>query len=87
MTTSILAAPKPGDELKAEIEAKIQAKGVAFTHWNVTNDEVHDQNMVVGMRENGTKKSFIRRMTPDIGNSANHQLFGQPLSCALYSRA
>ena len=26
MTTSILAAPKPCDELKAEIEAKIQAK-------------------------------------------------------------
>lgn len=62
MTTSILAAPKPCDELKAEIEAKIQAKGVpAYTLEVVTNDEVHDQNMVVGTCENGTKKIIYQK--------------------------
>ena len=62
MTTSILAAPKPCDELKAEIEAKIQAKGVAaYTLEIVTNDEVHDQNMVVGTCENGTKKIIYQK--------------------------
>ncbi len=62
MTTSILAAPKPCDELKTEIEAKIQAKGVAaYTLEIVTNDEVHDQNMVVGTCENGTKKIIYQK--------------------------
>ena len=62
MTTSILAAPKPCDELKAEIEAKIQAKGVpSYTLEVVTKDEVHDQNMVVGTCENGTKKIIYQK--------------------------
>ena len=60
--TSAWAAPKPCDELKAEIEAKIQANNVSsYTLEIVTNDEVHDQNMVVGSCENGTKKIIYQK--------------------------
>ena len=62
LATSALAAPKPCDELKAEIEAKIQAQGVAsYTLEIVTNDEVHDNNMVVGSCENGTRKIIYQK--------------------------
>ena len=62
LTTSVLAAPKPCDELKAEIETKIQANNVSsYTLEIVTNDEVHDQNMVVGSCENGTKKIIYQK--------------------------
>ena len=57
MATSALAAPKPCEELKAEIEAKIQANNVSsYTLEIVTNEEVHDENMVVGSCEYGSKK-------------------------------
>jgi hypothetical protein len=57
LTGSVLAAPKPCEELKDEIEAKIQAQNVSsYTLEIVTNEEVHDQNMVVGTCENGTRK-------------------------------
>ncbi|MFW9268273.1 DUF1161 domain-containing protein [Pseudomonas sp. D2-30] len=62
LTTSALAAPKPCEELKAEIEAKIQAANVSsYTLEIVTNDEVHDQNMVVGSCDNGTKKIIYQK--------------------------
>jgi hypothetical protein len=62
LATSALAAPKPCEELKAEIETKIQAQGVSsYTLEIVTNDEVHDQNMVVGSCENGTKKIIYQK--------------------------
>lgn len=62
VATSALAAPKPCEELKAEIEAKIQARGVtSYTLEIVTNDEVHDQNMVVGSCEGGTKKIIYQK--------------------------
>ena len=57
MATSALAAPKPCEELKTEIEAKIQANNVSsYTLEIVSNEEVHDENMVVGSCESGTKK-------------------------------
>ncbi|MBF8778688.1 DUF1161 domain-containing protein [Pseudomonas fulva] len=57
LATASMAAPKPCEELKAEIEAKIQASGVSvYTLEIVPNSEVHDQNMVVGSCEGGTKK-------------------------------
>ncbi|KDN99919.1 MULTISPECIES: DUF1161 domain-containing protein [Pseudomonas] len=57
LATSALAATKDCEELKAEIEAKIQANNVSsYTLEIVSNDEVKDQNMVVGSCENGTKK-------------------------------
>ncbi|MGR4040420.1 DUF1161 domain-containing protein [Pseudomonas sp. 910_21] len=62
LATSTFAAPKHCEELKAEIEAKIQAQGVAsYTLEIVTNDEVHDNNMVVGSCENGTKKIIYQK--------------------------
>ena len=62
MAAQALAAPKPCDELKAEIEAKIQANNVSsYTLEIVTNDEVHDQNMVVGTCENASKKIIYQK--------------------------
>ncbi|WLH12914.1 DUF1161 domain-containing protein [Pseudomonas hefeiensis] len=62
LATSALAAPKPCEELKAEIETKIQANNVpSYTLEIVTNDEVHDENMVVGSCENGTKKIIYQK--------------------------
>ena len=62
LATSTLAAPKDCEELKAEIEAKIQANNVAsYTLEIVPNSEVHDQNMVVGSCENGTRKIIYQK--------------------------
>ncbi|MGE8392525.1 DUF1161 domain-containing protein [Pseudomonas sp. BIGb0427] len=62
LATAALAAPKPCEELKAEIEAKIQANNVSsYTLEIVKTDEVHDQNMVVGSCEGGTKKIIYQK--------------------------
>ncbi|RWU26954.1 hypothetical protein DM813_03735 [Pseudomonas alkylphenolica] len=62
LATSALAAPKNCEALKAEIEAKIQANNVSsYTLEIVRNDEVHDQNMVVGSCEGGTKKIIYQK--------------------------
>ncbi|AZL66253.1 MULTISPECIES: DUF1161 domain-containing protein [Pseudomonas] len=62
MATGALAAVKPCEELKAEIEAKIQARGVtSYTLEIVPNSEVHDQSMVVGSCEGGTKKIIYQK--------------------------
>ena len=52
---------KSCDELKAEISAKIEAKGVKnFTLEIVTNDQVADKK-VVGSCDGGTKKIVYTR--------------------------
>ena len=57
-----LAAPKPCEELRQEIEVKIQAAGVAsYTLEIVTNAEVTDSNMVVGSCAGGTRKIIYQR--------------------------
>lgn len=57
LSGAALAAPKPCEELKQEIEAKIQAAGVvSYTLEIVANDEVHDESLVVGSCEGGSKK-------------------------------
>ena len=62
LATSALAAVKSCEELKAEIEAKIQARGVAsYTLEIVANSEVTDQNMVVGSCEGGRKKIIYQK--------------------------
>lgn len=62
LATSALAAPKPCEELKTEIETKIQAAGVAsYTLEIVSNDDVKDKNMVVGSCENGSKKIIYQK--------------------------
>ena len=56
------AAPKPCEELKQEIEVKIQAAGVSsYTLEIVDNDEVQDQSMVVGSCDGGTKKIIYQK--------------------------
>lgn len=62
LSTPLLAAPKPCAELKQEIEVKIQANGVpSYTLEIVANDEVKDQNMVVGSCDGGSKKIIYQR--------------------------
>lgn len=62
LSGAALAAPKPCEELKQEIEVKIQAAGVAsYTLEIVDNDEVHDQNMVVGSCDGGSKKIIYQK--------------------------
>lgn len=62
MAMGALAAVKPCEELKAEIEAKIQARGVtSYTLEIVPNSEVHDQSMVVGSCEGGSKKIIYQK--------------------------
>lgn len=62
LATGALAAPKDCEELKAEIEAKIQANNVSsYTLEIVPNDEAHDQNMVVGSCDNGTRKIIYQK--------------------------
>lgn len=57
LTTSAFAAPKPCEELKAEIETKIQSQSVSsYTLEIVANKDVTDESMVVGTCENDTKK-------------------------------
>jgi hypothetical protein len=52
---------KPCEELKAEIEAKLQKNGVkAFTLTIVPNEEVKDEK-VVGSCDGGTKKITYKR--------------------------
>jgi len=58
LATSALAAPKDCEELRKEIEVKIQAKAVpSYTLEIVSKEEAekHDVAMVVGTCENGTK--------------------------------
>lgn len=62
LASSALAVPRSCEELKAEIEAKIQANNVSsYTLEIVANEEVHDQNMVVGTCDNGTKKIIYQK--------------------------
>ncbi|KPW55001.1 hypothetical protein ALO80_100393 [Pseudomonas caricapapayae] len=62
LATSALAAPKSCEELKDEIEAKIQANNVtSYTLEIVSNEEATDPNMVVGSCDNGTKKIIYQR--------------------------
>jgi uncharacterized protein DUF1161 len=60
IATPALAA-KPCEELKTEIDAKLQAKGVkSYTLTVVPSDSVKDEK-VVGTCEGGTKKITYQR--------------------------
>ena len=53
---------KPCEELKAEIAAKIQANGVeTYTLGIVPNEELKDDDKVVGSCDGGTKKITYKR--------------------------
>ncbi|MBG6288614.1 DUF1161 domain-containing protein [Pseudomonas nitroreducens] len=56
------AAVKPCEELKAEIETKIQAAGVtSYTLEIVDKAEVKDPNMVVGTCDNGKRRIIYQK--------------------------
>lgn len=56
------AAPKPCEELKAEIETKIQAAGVtSYTLEIVDKSEVKDPNMVVGTCDGGKRRIIYQK--------------------------
>ncbi|MNE05823.1 hypothetical protein D3C80_983970 [compost metagenome] len=62
LSTTALAKTKPCEELKKEIETKIQARGVtSYTLEIVPNSEVHDWNMVVGSCDGGTRKIIYQK--------------------------
>ncbi|MBC2679243.1 DUF1161 domain-containing protein [Pseudomonas baltica] len=62
LATSALATPKSCEELKAEIEAKIQGAGVvSYTLEIVDNLDAKDPSMVVGSCDNGTRKIIYQK--------------------------
>jgi hypothetical protein len=64
LATSALAAPKDCEELKNEIEVKIQANAVpSYTLEIVSKQEAekHDIAMVVGNCDNGTKAIIYQK--------------------------
>ncbi|WP_210556152.1 MULTISPECIES: DUF1161 domain-containing protein [unclassified Pseudomonas] len=64
LATTVLSAPKDCEELKKEIEVKIQANAVpSYTLEIVSKEEAdkHDVAMVVGTCENGTKAIVYQR--------------------------
>ncbi|RZA11180.1 MAG: DUF1161 domain-containing protein [Proteobacteria bacterium] len=62
LATTALAAPRPCEDLKAEIEAKIQAQGVtSYTLEIVDNLDAKDPSMVVGSCDNGTRKIVYQK--------------------------
>lgn len=62
LSGAVLAAPKSCEELRAEIEVKIQAAGVAsYTLEIVPSAEATDPNMVVGSCEGGSKKIIYQK--------------------------
>jgi len=61
LSLSAVAAPKPCEELKSEIAAKLDAKGVKnYELTIVANDAVGEQK-VVGSCDGGTKKITYKR--------------------------
>ncbi|BBP73938.1 DUF1161 domain-containing protein [Pseudomonas gingeri NCPPB 3146 = LMG 5327] len=64
LAASALAAPKDCEELRKEIEVKIQANAVpSYTLEIVSKEEAekHDVAMVVGTCENGTKAIIYQK--------------------------
>ncbi|MHA3734052.1 DUF1161 domain-containing protein [Pseudomonas sp. Eth.TT006] len=64
LATTVLAAPKDCEELKKEIEVKIQAKAIpSYTLEIVSKEEAekHDVAMVVGTCEYGTKAIIYQK--------------------------
>jgi Protein of unknown function (DUF1161) len=62
VSVPVVAAPRDCAELKAEIEAKIQAQGVvAYTLEVVPAAEATDPSMIVGSCEYGTRKIIYQK--------------------------
>jgi len=56
-----LAQVKPCEELKAEIDAKIKANGVAAFTTTIVDKDAAEDGKVVGTCEGGTKKIVYKR--------------------------
>lgn len=62
LAPAVWAAPKSCEELKSEIEAKIQARAVtSYTLEIVKADEAKDPNMVVGSCDYGRQKVIYQK--------------------------
>jgi len=64
LATSAIAAPKDCEELRKEIEIKIQAKAIpSYTLEIITKEEAkqHDSAMIVGSCENGKKRIIYQK--------------------------
>ena len=61
LSTSVLAAPKPCEELKAEIEAKLKDKGVAAYSLEIVAKGSVTDKTVVGSCEAGSKEIVYQR--------------------------
>jgi uncharacterized protein DUF1161 len=61
VTSPAFAQPKDCGELKAEIDAKIAANGVASFTTTVVDRDAAVDGTVVGTCENGTKKIVYKR--------------------------
>lgn len=64
LATSAFAAPKDCEELRKEIEIKIQAKAIpSYTLEIITAEEAkqHDAAMIVGSCDNGSKKIIYQK--------------------------
>lgn len=62
LSSSTWASPKSCEELKQEIEVKIQAAGVtSYTLEIVPNEEVEDDAMVIGTCDGGSRKVIYQR--------------------------
>lgn len=61
VTSPALAQPKDCDELKADIDAKIAANGVASFTTTIVDRDAPVDGEVVGTCENGSKKIVYKR--------------------------
>ncbi|GLK87516.1 DUF1161 domain-containing protein [Pseudomonas turukhanskensis] len=61
MAGSALAAPKPCEELKSEIDAKIQAKGATSYSLEIVEKGSAGDKQVVGSCDAGTKEIVYQR--------------------------
>lgn len=61
LSANAWAAPKPCEELKAEIDAKLKAKGVAAYSLDILAADAQTDAKVVGSCEAGTKKLVYKK--------------------------
>jgi hypothetical protein len=75
LSGSVFAASKPCEELKAEIDAKIKAKGaVDYTLEVIPASEAKDQE-IVGSCEGGSKKiAYVRVQQAAVTSKTNYEL-------------
>ena len=61
LSTPAFAQPKPCEELKAEIDTKIQNKGATGYSLTIVDKDAPEDGKVVGTCDGGTKKIVYKR--------------------------